>query len=70
MTPLCLDRKAAAAALGVSMWTLDQWIADGRLPVVRLPSARHPGELSRRVLVSAADLKAFVERHRSGAVTR
>jgi hypothetical protein len=70
MTALCLDRKAAAAALGISLWSLDQLIADGQLPVVRLPSSRHPGETSRRVLISADDLKAFVERHRSGEVTR
>jgi predicted site-specific integrase-resolvase len=70
MTQLCLDRKAAVAALGVSIWTLDQWIADGKLPAVRLPSARHPGEMSRRVLISADDLRAFVERHRTGTVTR
>ena len=68
MTPLCLDRKAAAAALCVSLWTLDQYIADGQLPTVKLPSSRHPGELSRRVLISADDLKAFVERCRSGKV--
>jgi predicted site-specific integrase-resolvase len=64
----CLDRKAAAAALNVSRWTLDQYIADGRLPVVKLPSSRHPGEMSRRVLISSDDLKAFIERHRSGVV--
>jgi predicted site-specific integrase-resolvase len=66
MTPLLVDRKAAAAALGVSLWTVDQYIADGTLPVVKLPSSRHVGERSRRVLISADDLKAFVERHRAG----
>ena len=68
MTPICLDRKAAAAALNVSLWTLDQYIADGRLPVVKLPSSRHPGERSRRVLISSDDLKAFVEQYRSGVI--
>jgi hypothetical protein len=67
--PLLFDRKAAAGALGISVWSLDQLIADGQLPIVRLPSSRNPGEKSRRVLISADDLKAFIERHRSG-VTR
>jgi predicted site-specific integrase-resolvase len=69
VTPLCVDRKTAAAALGVSRWVLDRYIAEGRLPVVKLPSTRHSGEASRRVLIAADDLQAFVERHRRG-VTR
>ena len=64
MTPICVDRKKAAAALGVSAWVLDRYIADGLLPVVRLPSTKHDGELSRRVLIAVADLEAFVKRHR------
>lgn len=68
MTPLCHDRKSAAAALGVSLWTLDQYIADGRLPTVKLPSSRHAGETSRRVLIAADDLKTFVAQHRSGVI--
>jgi hypothetical protein len=60
MTRLCVDRKTAAAEIGVSVWTLDQYIADGRLPVVRLPSARHAGELSRRVLMTT-ELRAVLE---------
>lgn len=66
MTPLCLDVKSAAASIGVSVWTLRSWIDEGLLPTVKFPSSKHPGEMSRRVLVSADDLKAFVERHRSG----
>jgi predicted site-specific integrase-resolvase len=64
VTPLCVDRKEAAHALGVSAWVLDRYIADGLLPVVRLPSTKHGGELSRRVLIAVADLEAFVKRHR------
>ncbi len=64
MTPLCVDRKAAAASLGVSPWVLDRYIADGLLPVVRLPSTRHPAETSRRVLIAVTDLEALVARFR------
>ena len=64
MTPLCVDRKEAAHALGVSTWVLDRYIADGLLPVVRLPSTQHEGETSRRVLIAVADLEAFVKQHR------
>jgi predicted site-specific integrase-resolvase len=68
VTPLCVDRREAAKALGVSLWTLDQFIADGTLPVVKLPSSRHVGEQSRRVLIAVTDLEKFVERHRAGGV--
>lgn len=70
MTPLCLDRRTAAATLGVSLWVLDQYIADGLLPTVNLPSTRHVGERSRRVLISADDLRDFVKRHRSNGGVR
>jgi hypothetical protein len=68
--PLLLDRETAAAALGISVWCLDQYILDGQLPIVRLPSSRDPKRKSRRVLISADDLKAFIACHRSGEVTR
>lgn len=64
MTALCVDRKEAAAALGVSPWVLDRYIADGLLPVVKLPSTKHAGEMSRRVLIAVADLDALVARFR------
>lgn len=64
VTPLCIDRKEAAHALGVSEWVLDRYIADGLLPVVRLPSTKHDGEQSRRVLIAVADLEKFVQQCR------
>ena len=65
MAPLCLDVKAAAAAVGVSTWTLRRWIDEGQLPTIKFPSVRYPRERNRRVLISADDLKAFVEKHRT-----
>lgn len=66
MTPLLFDVKAAAAACGVSGWTLRTWIDNGQLATVKVPSTRHPGEVSRRVLISAADLQDFIGRYRTG----
>ena len=67
--PLCLDVKAAAASVGVSVWVLRKWIDDGLLPTVKFPSAKYAGEQSRRVLIAVDDLTAFVERHKT-AVAR
>lgn len=64
MTPLVVSRAEAAEAIGISLWSLDQFILDGRIPVVRLPSTRHAGEQSRRVLIAVADLEKFIERRR------
>jgi hypothetical protein len=66
MTPLTVSRADAAKAIGISVWSLDQLILDGRLPVVKLPSSRHVGEQSRRVLIAVADLEKFIEQQRSG----
>lgn len=62
--PLCLDVKSAAASLGVSVWVVRRWIDDGLLPTVKFPSAKHVGATSRRILIAAEDLKAFVDRYR------
>jgi predicted site-specific integrase-resolvase len=70
MTPLVVSRKEAAAALGVSLWTLDQYIADGSLPVVKLPSTCHGGERSRRVQIAVAALEEFVRKHTVGGGIR
>ena len=63
---LCVDLKTAAAWLSVSVWTLRSWIDEGRITKVQFPG-RHPGEVSRRVLIAVEDLKAFVDQHREGA---
>ena len=62
---LCFTRPEAARALGITVWTLDRYIAEGALPVVRFPSVKHNGERSRRVLVASADLEKFVAQHRT-----
>ena len=64
-TKLVFSRREAAAALGVATWTIDKWIAEGLIPVIRFPSSRHAHEQSRRVLIAASDLQAFVGQHRT-----
>jgi hypothetical protein len=70
MTPLVLSRHQAAESLQVSVWVLDRYIADGILPTVILPSTKNHGERNRRVLISVADLEAFVVKHRETGVRR
>lgn len=65
--PLCLSVKEAAASVGVSVWTLRQWIAEGLIPTMRFPSTKYGGEPTRRILIAADDLRAFVARFRTGA---
>lgn len=67
--PLCLDVKGAAASIGVSVWTLRSWIDDGLIKTVKFPSSKHPGEISRRILISVDDLRDFVQRHRGGSAS-
>ena len=65
--PLCVDIKAAAELIGISVWTLRTYIDDGLIPTVKFPSSKHPGEQSRMVRIAVADLKAFVDRCRQEA---
>jgi hypothetical protein len=65
---LLIDRRAAAEMLNVSVWVLDRYIAEGVLPTVKLPSTKHTGDTSRRVLIAVEDLRALVEKCRSGPV--
>lgn len=60
------DVKAAGEYLGVSAWTVRDWIAAGRIPTVELPSipAREgdrPRSSFRRILIDRADLDAFID---------
>jgi hypothetical protein len=62
--PICVDIRRAAEMLGgVSQWTVRAFIANGDLPVVKLPGVK-AGRTSRRVLIAVTDLEALVARHR------
>ena len=54
---LALGLKEAAAAVGLSPWTLRHWIKQGRLRSVRL---------GRRVLIEPGELERLVEQGRNG----
>jgi hypothetical protein len=58
-----MSRRQAAEALCISIWVLDRLIADRKLPTIKFPSTKHPGEDSRRVLISVDALRAFIEKH-------
>ena len=65
MTPICVDVRQAAQMLGVSVWSLREYIAAGELPAVKLPATKGPSTRSRRVLIAVTDLEAFVARCRA-----
>ena len=59
---LCVDVRRAAEMLSVSEWTVRAWLANGVLPVVKLPGVQ-PGTVSRRVLIRVSDLERFRDNH-------
>lgn len=63
--PVCVGVKDAAAALGVCTKSIRQWIDDGQLPIVKLPSVKYKGEQGKRILILVDDLRAFAESHRT-----
>ena len=68
-----LSPREAATYLGVSFWTIREWVLAGYLPTVDLPALR-PREGDqvkrslRRVLVDRADVDAFIDsrKHANG----
>jgi predicted site-specific integrase-resolvase len=65
ISPLCVDVREAARMLGVSAWTVREYVATGALPTVKMPSTKGAESRSRRVLIAVEDLKTFIGRHRS-----
>jgi hypothetical protein len=63
--PLCVDVRRAAEMIGVSVWTVREYVAAGDLPVVKLPATKGAATRSRRVLIAVTDLEAFVARCRA-----
>ena len=64
MTPIAVSIEVGAEMIDTSPSTLRAYIDQGVIPVVKLPSAKHAHEQSRRVLIAVADLEAFVLKHR------
>jgi hypothetical protein len=67
LVPRVLDATAAARYLGISVWTLRDWTANGLIEALDLPPLRpregdrQKGRL-RRLLYDVHDLDAFVDR--------
>jgi hypothetical protein len=66
LVPRLLDVVAAAAYLGVSVWTLRDWHAAGLIEAVDLPPLRpregeRPKRRLRRLLFDLRDLDSFVD---------
>jgi excisionase family DNA binding protein len=59
-----VDVREAARLLGVSVWTVREYVAAGDLPTVKLPATKGTQSRSRRVLIAVADLEAFITRCR------
>ena len=58
MLPRLLSVKAAASILGVSVWTLRQWLSQRRIAIVKV------GRLTKLQL---EDIQAFIAGHRREA---
>ena len=56
MDVLAIGLRQAATALGLSHWTLRQWIRKGTIRVVRL---------GRRVLIEPSELERLIEQGRA-----
>jgi hypothetical protein len=63
--PRLLGLAQAAAYVGLSPWTIRDYLAAGILKRVELPSATHG--TTRRVLLDRADLDQLVEQSKDGA---
>ena len=67
-----LSLRQAALYIGVSFWTLRDWLAAGHLPTIKLPPLRpREGDRAkptlRRVLIDRRDLDAFVDQLKAGS---
>ena len=60
-TPQLLTVPQAAEALGIHRDTVYQWIANGTIPAVALPTGRS------KTRIDEADLKAFIKAHKRTA---
>jgi hypothetical protein len=72
-SPRLLNLRQAAAYLGVSFWSVRDFVLAGFLPTVSLPPLRaREGERRkanlRRVLIDRSDLDAFSEKRKCAAL--
>lgn len=61
-----LDLHTAAIYVGLSFWTLREFIIAGKIQSVRLPHPTAPGKFLRRILVDRFALDRFMEENSVG----
>src|SRR5437763_12438359 len=71
ISPRLLNLHQGAAYMGVSYWSLRDYVLAGLVPVIELPALRpregeRPRKTLRRVLVDIRDLDAFIETRKNG----
>ena len=65
--------REAALYLGISAWSVREWIASGVIPCVRIvlpTTSKRKGDTCRRILIDVQDLDALIEQWKAnGKVT-
>lgn len=64
--PRLISLKEAAKYMGLSFWTVRDYVLQGLIPAIQLPALRpregeKPRQTLRRVLVDRKDLDAFID---------
>jgi hypothetical protein len=62
-----LDLVSVGRVLGLSVWTVREYVSAGVLPTVTFPCPLNPKRALRRKLVDRADLDRFIAAHKSGS---
>ena len=61
---LVLSLHEASALVSMHPWTLRQYVAQGELKTLRLPSVKGSHPNTRRILIAREDLDAFIAKFR------
>lgn len=64
--PQLVDERRAGEMLGLSYWTIREYVAAGLIPTVTPPSPLNHHRKLRRKLIDVADLRAFIAAHKTG----
>ena len=65
LQPLVVDVKKAAEMLGVSAWSVREYVNAGELKSIKLPSVATNNASTRRLLFAVDDLREFIARYRA-----
>jgi hypothetical protein len=71
IAPRLLNMRAAATYIGVSYWSLRDYVMAGHLRAVQLPAlvpreGGRSGRVLRRILIDVRDLDAFIDAQKGG----